>query len=88
MNQAALEPTANVHNWNIVAAHSDSTTHTRHRLFDVGEPEIMEFQLVDERKRTLECANVSPPAECAFEREGFMPDSAIREFHSITIDQP
>jgi hypothetical protein len=77
MSQAALEPTANVRNWNIVATHSDSATHTRDRLFDVGEPEIMEFQLVAERKRTLECANVTLPAKCAFEREGSM---AIQRF--------
>ena len=72
MSQAALEPTANVRNWNIMASHSDSATHTRDCLFDVGEPEVMEFQFVAEGKRKPEGANVSPPAECTFKGEGFM----------------
>jgi hypothetical protein len=72
MSQAALEPTANVRNWNVMATHLDPTTHTRDCLFDIGEPEVMEFQVVAEGKRTFECANVSPPAECAFKREDLM----------------
>ena len=71
MNEAAFESAANIHNGDIVAAHPHAAAHTRDGLFDIGKPEIMEFQFVPFGKSAVEDANVSFAAERALQGERF-----------------
>jgi hypothetical protein len=84
MNKAAFESAANIYNGEIVAAHPHAAAHTRDSLFDIGKPEIMEFQFVPFRKRALEDANVSVAAERALQGRMFHVDPLTREFRLAT----
>jgi len=46
MSETAFEAAANIRDRNVMSAHSDAPAHTRDCLFEIGKPEIMEFQFV------------------------------------------